>query len=516
MSNPYLEGRDMPRFKEAPMDPTQVLLFSQSVDEALPAESDVRGFNDVMNSLDYSSLESRRTDIGCPSYPPKVLVKVLGYAYSKGIRSSRKIEDLLKVDMRFIWLTGGLKPDHNTIARFRKEKWRDLVELFKDSVRVCCEAGLVHLRVVSTDGSKIQAAASKRRMYSKQRVERELVAIEKILQEAEEVDRTEDDLYGSASGPELPDELKDAKRRKQRLEEIAKRLRESKKSIVVETDPESRAMWTSEGVRPAYNLQLSVDAENQIVVGMKLTDSERDCGQLPEMTSEVEANTGLSPDVLAADSGYSDEATVRWSEETNRDVLMPLQDQPQDSKRDDPFASRFFLPVDGRDALICPAGKELAFKRERKIRGASYRKYGATGCQSCPFYRKCVKSGNGSRQVLVNAVAGARKRLRDRLRSAEGRELFSLRQETIEPVFGRMKTNMDLDRFILWGIEGVTAESALVSLAHNALKVVANAAAMACLQAIRRAAATIRRFLGQPGRFLAFWVYSDGAPCLKF
>lgn len=155
------------------MEPTQVLLFSRSVDEALPSDSDVRGFN---YSLDYSSLESVWTDIGCPSYPPKVLVKIMDYAYSKGIRSGRRIEDLLKVDIRFIRLAGGLKPDHNTIARFRKK-----VELFKDSVLVCCESGLVYLNVVSTDGNRIQSAASKRRIYSKRRIDSELAAIEKIL-----------------------------------------------------------------------------------------------------------------------------------------------------------------------------------------------------------------------------------------------------------------------------------------------------------------------------------------------
>ena len=102
----------MRRFKEMPMPPGQTLLFSHSVDEALPQQHAVRGFNDVMECLDYSDIINKCSERGCPPYPPKMMVKVLAYAYSKGLRSSRAIEEALKVDVRFIWLVGGLKPDH--------------------------------------------------------------------------------------------------------------------------------------------------------------------------------------------------------------------------------------------------------------------------------------------------------------------------------------------------------------------------------------------------------------------
>lgn len=116
----------MPRYKSMPMPPSQLMLFGRSVEDALPAESDVRSFADVMGYLDYSALESRCSRVGCPPYPPEVMAKILGYAYSKGVRSSRRIEHRLKVDVEYMWLAGGLKPDHNTIARFRKENWREL------------------------------------------------------------------------------------------------------------------------------------------------------------------------------------------------------------------------------------------------------------------------------------------------------------------------------------------------------------------------------------------------------
>jgi len=251
----------MSRYRQMPQPADQLMLYGTSVEDALPPDSEVRGFAEVMDCLDYSELECRCSDIGAPPYPPAVMAKVLAYAYSQAVRSSRKIERLLKKDVEFIWLAGGLKPDHNTLARFRRDSKLELVELFKDSVRVCKEAGLVTLRIVAVDGTKVHAAASKRKICGKDRIERELAAVEKVLEEAEETDRIEDEIYGSGRGyeAEMPEHLKDAKVRKQRIEEAAQRLKESKKASVVESDPESRVMRTGEGLRPAYNVQACVE-----------------------------------------------------------------------------------------------------------------------------------------------------------------------------------------------------------------------------------------------------------------
>jgi len=470
----------MARFKQMPMDPSQVMLFGLSVDEALPKDSDVRAFYDVMNCLDYSEIESKCSSTGAPPYPPKVMVIILAYAYSKRMRSSRVIENALNVDVRFIWLAGGLKPDHNTIARFRKENWQELKVLFKDSARICTEAGLVFLNAVATDGSKIRAAASKKQIYSHSRVDREMASVEKILREAEKVDLAEDKEYASGNSNELPERLKDAKERKARLEEIAARLKDSNRKAVVASEADSRVMLTGDGKRAAYNLQASVDAENQVIVAMDLTQAEDDHGQLPDMTDEVKENMGLCPDASLVDCGYSDEQTLKWAKDTGHNVLMPLQEQPQESKRKDLFASKCFLADDERDVLICPAGRELAFKLEHQLSNGTYRRYVAKGCRSCSFHGQCV-SGRGSRRIEVNILASERKQMREKLKSPEGRKLYNLRRETVEPVFGQMKWNMGFDRFLLKGINGASAEAALICLVHNVMKCVTNADARAYL-----------------------------------
>jgi transposase len=451
------------------------MLFGTSVEEALPKDSDVRAFKDVMECLDYKQIESKCSATGAPPYPPEVMVDILGYAYSKGIRSSRNIECALNVDVRFIWLAGGLKPDHNTLARFRKDNGEELKELFKDSVRVCCESGLVFLNTVSVDGTKIVAAASKKRVYSQLRVEREMARVERILQEAEEVDRAEDAQEAVGQRDEIPERLKDAKERRAKLKEIASQLRESKRKAVVVSEPESRVMMAGDLKRPAYNLQAAVDGGSQVIVAMKLTDAENDHGQLPGMVGEVESNTGMSPDASLADTGYCDESTLEWVVESGHEVLMPSQEHPDESKRTDRFASRHFVHDSERDVLICPEGRDLVFRGESRMGSGTYRRYAANGCQSCPFYRKCVPDGRGSRRINVSIVAAVRKKMREKLRSPEGKELYNLRRETVEPVFGQMKSNMGFDRFLLKGYEGASAEAALMCLVHNVLKCVANA-----------------------------------------
>jgi len=458
----------MPNFKQMPMTPSQVLLFPMSVEESVPRDSDVRVLGEAMDLLDWSVFEAGYSETGCPPYPPKVLAKVLVYGYSKGIRSSRALEDAVKNDKRYIWLAGGLEPDHTTIARFRKEKASELRDVYRGSVRICAEAGLILLDVTATDGSKIKARASKKSLYDAKRVAKEMEAIDRIFAEAEEVDRREDELHGSGTGNEMPAELADAAKRKEKLQEIAERLRKTGRNSASSTDEECRVMKTTDGLRPSYNVQITVDTANQVIVAADVTNNETDKGQLPAQLEEVVENTGCSPDVMLADTGYSDERTYETLASLGQDALMPPRRQPREKKRKDLFASKCFLRDGERDVLICPAGRELPYYREVRCSSGRYKEYRAFGCRSCSFYDECVtvtcKTG---RAVQVSIVAAERQAMIERLETPEGRRLYSLRQQTVEPVFGNIKANMGLSRFGLHGREGAQSETWLICIAHN-------------------------------------------------
>ena len=280
-----------------------------------------------MENLNWKKLESSYFDRGTPAYPPKVMTKILVFAYSKGVRSSRKIEELVESDVRYMWLAGGLKPDFHTIARFRKEKFELLCQLFADSVRLCKSLGLVNLNIVAVDGTKIAADASRKSLYDSKRVDKELEEVKRILSEAEEVDKSEDAEHGDHNGRDVPEHLQDAKSRKAVLEELKKKLDEGDASIISTSDEDCRMMKTNDGIKPAYNVQAAVDSQNQVVLAMKVTQCANDYGQLPDMISEVQKNCGMSGVMFFADTGYSDESTLRYLADTSQEALIALKRQ---------------------------------------------------------------------------------------------------------------------------------------------------------------------------------------------
>ena len=459
----------MPRYREMPHNPDQLWLLPPSLDELVGDDCDVRLLNEVMNHLDWSILESDCLGAGRPCYPPKVMAKILIYAYSKGIRSSRRIEELTRCDVRYMWLTGGHKPDFHTIAKFRKDNFDEFAKLFADSVRVCKASGLVPLNVVSVDGTKVIANASKASMYNDKRVDREIEAVERILREAEEADNAEDALYGDGNGSIIPDDLKDAKKRREKLKEIAAKLKASKSKSISSSDDECRMMKTRNGVRPAYNVQAAVDSKHQIIVAAKVVQGEHDHRQLADMLVEVKNNTGLDCCLVLADTGYCDEATLLALNESGQEALIPPEKHSQESKRNDLFCSRCFVADDNRDVLICPAGRELTRRNDVKGGSGTYKRYRASGCGSCSMRSECV-NGKGSREVRVSIVADLRDKMVRGLKSPAGKEVYRLRGETVEPVFGQVKHDRKLDRLYLNGINGAEAEVMLAFLAHNLLK----------------------------------------------
>lgn len=465
----------MPRFKAMSQDPKQLWLVAPCLDDMISDGDEVRALSDVMDSLDWTIIESTYAECGTPAYPPKVMTKILVFAYFKGIRSSRKIDELLSSDIRYMWLAGGLKPDFRTIARFRKEKYASLSQMFADSVRLCKSLGLLNLNIAAFDGTKVAANASKRSLYDQKRIDKELESARKILDDADEVDNAEDAEFGEENGRKVPEHLGDAKKRKRALEELKKKLSESNSKMVSSSDDECRLMKTRDGFKPAFNVQAAVDSENQVVLGMRVTQSENDHGQLPDMLKEVAKNCGMSAVIALADTGYSDEKTLRALAEMEQDALIAQSRGTAKTDKNNLFDSKCFLTDDKRDVLICPAGRELSFGSENECGSGRYRVYRAHGCGDCSFRDECVKSGRGSRRVSISCNERHYHRMREKMSRPGSKELYRLRSRIIEPVFGQIKHDRGFRKFLLRGINGATAEMAIVFLVHNLQKCVKKA-----------------------------------------
>ncbi|MEJ2207003.1 MAG: IS1182 family transposase [Gemmatimonadota bacterium] len=414
------------KFRE--YSPDQLLLMAPSLREWLPEDHSVYFVSDLVETLDLRAIyESYDEERGYPPYHPLLMTKLLVYGYTRGVRSSRKLARACLEAVDFRILAAGQEPDHRTIAAFRARHLAALGGLFQQVLELCRAAGLVKLGHVAVDGTKVRANASKHKAMSygrmKQEEARQQEKIRKWFEECEATDAAEDALYGAdKTGDELPEELRDPKRR---LEKI----REAKAALEAEarakgnkepeakaqrnfTDPDSRIMLSSDkAFIQAYNCQAAVDADFQVIVAADVIQAASDQRQLVPLLEQIEERLGDKPEVASADAGY-------WVEEELKRV-----------------------EAKGTEALVAP----------HKVRHSEWREAEPP--------RGRIPNGLSRKELMAR-----------KLRTKRGREEYGRRKTTVEPVFGQLKGPLDFRQFLLRGHQKVRGEWMLVCAASNIMK----------------------------------------------
>ena len=333
-------------------------------------------------------------------YAPRMMVKVLIYAYATGVFSSRGVARKLEEDVAFRMLAAGNFPQHRTVCEFRRRHLEDFKTLFVEVVRLARELGLASFGKLSVDGTKVRANASKRKAMSYGRMqeeERRLVGeIQGLLEAARDADAAEDARFGADErGDDLPSELR---RREDRLAAIraAKARLEAAQQAADDargrqpgqdrnpkggppykraygepdekaqsnfTDPESGIMKTSsEGFQQCYNAQVTVDAEHQLVVATDLTANANDQGELPVLLDAVKETFDAQPATVLADAGYCNERDLTDLEKRGVDgYVAPGREGKQTATRD-----LKAHPATGRmvEKLATPAGRTAYAERK--------------------------------------------------------------------------------------------------------------------------------------------------------
>lgn len=418
-----------------PYVPEQELLLPPSVKDWLPDDHLAYFVSDLVDELDLSAIVApyEAEERGFPPYHPVMLTKVLLYAYCVGVYSSRKIERRLMEDVAFRVLAAGNEPDFRTISEFRRRHLDALQGLFTQVLRVAREAGALQVGRVAVDGSKIKASASKHRAMSYGRMQEREAQLEQevrqMLTQAEATDAQEDAAHGRGRrGDELPAELQ---RRTTRLERIrqAKRVLEERakaaagpKAPATEapkpddkaqynfTDPESRIMKGPDGFVQAYNAQIAVEPVTQMIVGQAVTQAANDKQQLVPMLETVAAQSGETPQQVLADSGYCSDANLAYVAAHEIDAYIATERLKHDA------------PLPPRRGPL-PKSATLTDRMRRK------------------------------------------------LRTKRGADVYRWRKAIVEPVFGQVKHARGFRQFLLRGLAKVQAEWALVCLTHNIVKI---------------------------------------------
>lgn len=349
-----------------PYLPEQRLLMPPSLTEWLPQGHLAYFVSDTVDALDLSALYERYEGDGRRNQPydPRMMLKVLVYAYATGTFSSRRIARKLEEDIAFRVLGADNYPAHHTISEFRLQNLKEFESLFLQVVRIAREVGLVKLGTIAIDGTKIKANASKHKAMSHGRMvkeeERLRNEIHDLTKRANQQDVEEDGLYGAEfRGDEIPAELARRNERLARIKAARERLEarqaeedtragrkpgddedrptgkkgpsfKRKFGEVPEkkqdnfTDPDSRIMKTSHGFDQCYNAQAAVDAESQIIVAVEVSNEASDAGRLVPVLDAVEAMVGEQPTRVLADAGYRSEANLQTLEERGIDGYVAL------------------------------------------------------------------------------------------------------------------------------------------------------------------------------------------------
>jgi len=474
-----------------PYDQNKTFLLPPSLNEWVTEKNPVRIFSKLVDRLNISRLHEPQPT-GRPSYDRRMLLKVLLWAYVNGIRSSRKIERLLCTDIEFMWLAGMERPDFRTICLFRACNWDAIEDLFAQVVLLAQELGIVRLGLVAIDGTKMRASAGVDSFRQVQKWREELQRakdeVRKVLEEAEALDREEDERYGSdRRGDELPEGLEDAQEWVQKIEGLLRELEElgeDEEIRVSMTDPDARFMHSKKGSLPAYNAQAAV-TEDQFIVYADVTNEPIDVNQLLPALDGTAAVCKERPQRALADAGYISGRNYAGLEERKIDGYIPETEErhigkQQRGKKSDLYKKRDFKYNKEQDCYVCPAGRELVRKTQARVKTkyseremTFYRPKERGVCLKCPLKAKCTETMNPvGRTVSRDKYEEERERMREKIKSKEGKKIYAKRKCTIEPVFGQIRVIERFVQFLLRGLKKVRIEWKWAAIAHNMLKII--------------------------------------------
>lgn len=490
----------------------QNLLLPPSLDELVPENHMVRVVDAVIDRLDISDILSTYRGGGNSAFNPKMMLKVLVFAYLSNVYSSRRIEDLLRRDIYFMWLAGMKRPDFRTINYYRGKRLKEGFDaVFTQVVRLLHEEGFVSLKVQYIDGTKIESVANKYTFVWRGSVEKydarlkakteallrqieqnhaienqENPAAEELTAEevAERVGRIREKIDADNLSKEERNALKQIEtdavprmnRYKEQLETMGSRNSYSK------TDPDATFMRMKEDamlngqLKPGYNVQIST--ENQFITNFGIYQRPADTLTMISYLESFRTRYGMQSEEIVADSGYGSEENYEYM---FRNGMTPyvkynmFHVEQRRGYRNNPFrvSNLFYNPQD--DFYVCPMGQKMKFiRQEKRYTASGYQQtvsvYRASRCEGCPLRGQCHKSKR-DRQIEVNHTLDDYKaRARELLTSEHGLKHRSNRPIEPEAVFGQIKECGRFRRLRLKGLTGAKIDFGLKALAHNLRK----------------------------------------------
>jgi transposase len=497
-----------------------MVLFPQRIDEDIEENDPVRIINAIVEELNLENFRKLYKERGRSPYNPKMLLKVVLYAYMNNVYSCRKIEKLLLRDIHFIWLAGYNKPDFITINRFRNRVKGEINNVFTQLVLILASRGFVSLDVEYIDGTKIESKANKYTfVWRRTVVGNRNKLMEKIKVLLEQIDETiaqdnvsEDakieftpaqldsicqELQASINQLSQPTEkaekeklrekkrqLKELRQHRDKLDEYDIRLEQiGNRNSMSKTDPDATFMRMKEDAmnngqtKPGYNLQIS--AENQFITDFALFPNPTDTLTLiPFFNSFLNRYKHL-PNVAVADSGYGSEENYLFMKDAGIDAYVKYNYFHREQRPryvPNPFNPDQLYYNATEDYYVCPMGQHMnriatTYRKTESGYQSELAKYRAQNCEGCPLRGSCYKGARPQRVIEVNhQLNKLKQRARELLTSDEGIKHRGRRCIEPEAVFGQLKCDMGYRRFRHFGKDKVTMDFAFLAIAFNLKK----------------------------------------------
>jgi transposase len=479
------EGKTI-RFKA--IERKQLLLRAVDVEKLVSEQHPVRAIWALVGQLDvtpfYSDLGAFEGEAGRPPWDPKVLISLWIYAYKDGISSAREIARRCEYHPAYQWLTGMEVVNYHTLADFRIAHQAALDRLFIEVLGVLTYQGLISLKRVMHDGTKIKAAASDKSFHRK-------ATLEDHLKEAEEQIQALGDPHSEKLTQRTAQAQQRALREKQkRLKEALKELAQLEQNRSKEkpkekkkeprsstTDPQARVMLGAKGAyAPGYNVQISTDAKAKIIVGVGVTQSSSDAGELEPAVERIQTNLGQKPEQMVVDGAYPTQDAIEALAEQGIDLIGPLGERKKPSwdvlKRNGvspEFYPQVFCYDPSTDSYSCPAGQRLSFETEERAGGWVKRRYRArlADCRSCPFQSQCCPATKKGRSVLRMEKTAQLVAFEAKMQTEQAQQIYKQRAGVAEFPNCWIKEKFGLRQFRLRGLLKVSVEALWACLTYN-------------------------------------------------
>jgi len=507
---------------EPPMNREQIVLFAPMLDSVIKEDHPARLVEEILRPLDWAEWEARYNGrLGRPPIHPRILAGIILYALTRGVRSSRHLEYLIKNNLDFIWLAEGREIDHSTICNFRTKFRQELKNLFRQLGRIALAMGVARLNQVALDGTRVKANNGRSETLTAEGIEARLAALdeemERLLQEAEAADRSNQNRFDTGESSEkLPPELADAKARQEQLQRALDRVQAADKARrsagidpkknpaqVPTTDPDSRVLPNKEGgYAPNYTPIATTDVHGGFILDVDVITSTTEHLVTLSSMDQIKESFGEFPEVALADGAHATGPNIEGMEDRDIDfyshIGSPKTDGPNPALREDPtepveesekgrlarnpqtkkFDKSAFVYDEEKNVWYCPQGKPLNYKEQKSRVDASGTRtyisiYRCDNCAGCPWSSDCrSERAKRGRSVSRDEYAKRREQFAEKMSRPESQEKYKKRFHAAETPFAILKQIMNLRQFLHRSLEKVKTEWLWACTAHNLAKLI--------------------------------------------